>query len=295
MLFGFEKFKMNLLSNESGGGGGTTTTAAPTGETSSTETPPAFVAPEWAKGINVGEDILKAPMFSTIKSVDDVVKGFYHAQKMVGADKIVVPNKNSSSDEWRNYYIKAGLPTSIDEYKPTLPASISEDAFSSELINKAYELNVKPDQLQEIVALMESRNDKLVEDYNKYEQEAIIETGKELRKEWGNGYDLQIARAGKVIKHFAGDESYEAIANSPLANDAAFLRLMAGIGEKLFKEDQFRDIPTVGSLTMTRSDAQAKINEIMGDMKSPYYNSDHAQHKDFVNKVLKYHEIIAEQ
>lgn len=113
----------------SGGGGETPPPAAPDNSAGGGDTPPAFVAPEWAKGINVGEDILKAPMFSTIKSVDDVVKGFYHAQKMVGADKIVVPSKNASADEWKNYYVKAGLPEKFDDYKVELPKSFEDSNF----------------------------------------------------------------------------------------------------------------------------------------------------------------------
>jgi hypothetical protein len=51
---------------------------------------------------------------------------------------------------------------------------------------------------------------------------------------------------------------------------------------------------SVSTFGMTKAEAQSKLNAVMGDMSGPYYNSMHAQHKEYVDKVLKYHEIISE-
>lgn len=291
MLFGFKHFKMNLL-DEGGSGGGGETPPADTGGAGGGETPPAFVAPEWAKGINVGEDILKAPMFSTIKSVDDVVKGFYHAQKMVGADKVVVPSKNASADEWKNYYVKAGLPEKFDDYKVELPKSFENTEFNTEFLKTAYENNIRPDQLQKITEMFEKSNEKLVADYEAEQTENLKSAALALKQEWGQGFQKQIDRANRVIKHFGGEEMHTAIKSSELANNPEFLKLMAKIGEKMTGEDSFQPGATT-TFGMTKEEARSKMNAMYGDPNGPYLNRDHAQHKEFVDNMLKYQEILS--
>jgi len=261
-------------------------------ETTNTTTQDSWTAPEWAKGLSVDQEILKAPMFQSIKSVDDIVKGYHHAQKMVGADKVIVPNKNSSAEEWRNYFVKAGLPEKFDDYKPEIPQSFDNEQFRKTLTTKAYELNIKPDQLSEITKLFDGYNNDIVKEYEADVVNEIKATESALRKEWGEGFEKQIHRANRVVKHFGGEELHKDITNSELANNGQFLRLMAKIGEKMLNEDSFKP-GTTTTFGMTKEEAKSKINAIYGDLNSPYYNKDHAQHKEYLDNMLKYQEILA--
>lgn len=294
MLFGSRYFKMNLLGESSGGGGDTSTTSTPPATTEvPATTAETFTPPEWAKGLNVDQEILKAPMFSSVKDMNDVVKGYYHAQKMVGADKIVVPGKNSSSDEWRNFYIKGGLPEKFEDYKAELPKSFDNQEFNAEFLKTAYENNIRPDQLQKISELFEKSNEKLVAQYEEEQQAAITNVANSLKQEWGQGYEKQIATANRVIKHFGGDELHKQVLESPLANNGEFLRLMAKIGAKMTGEDTFQHGATE-TFGMTKEEARSKMNAMYGDVNSPYMNESHAQHKEFVEKMLKYQEILSQ-
>lgn len=261
-------------------------------DTTASTDAPAFTPPEWAKGVNVDQEILKAPMFSSIKSMDDVVKGFYHAQKMVGADKVVVPGKNSSSDEWRNFYVKGGLPEKFDDYKVELPSTFDDQEFNAEFLKTAYENNVRPDQLQKLTEMFDKSNEKIVAEYEAQQAQELQQTAQELKQEWGQGFEKQIARANRVIKHFGGEEVHKQVLNSELANNKDFLRLMAKIGEKMTGEDSF-NYETTSSFGMTKEEAKSKMNAIYGDMNSPYFNRDHAQHKEFLDKMLKFQEVLA--
>lgn len=278
----------NVLSEGQTGGG----SSEPTSNEPNNTTTETFTPPEWAKGISVDQEILKAPMFQTIKSMDDIVKGYYNAQKLIGSDKVVVPNKNSSSDEWRNFYIKAGLPEKFDDYKAELPKSIDDEAFKGELLKTAYEMNVKPDQLQKIAELMDKHNEKLIQDYETGVQEDIKKVADDLKQEWGQGFEKQIARANRVIKHFGGEEVHKQVLSSDLANNKDFLKLMAKIGEKMTGEDTF-NYETTSTFGMTKEEAKSKMNAIFGDSNSPYFNSQHAQHQEYLDKMLKYQEILS--
>ena len=43
---------------------------------------------------------------------------------MVGKDKVVVPDANSSEEDWAAFYRKAGLPESIDTYELSAPEGL---------------------------------------------------------------------------------------------------------------------------------------------------------------------------
>lgn len=287
-MFLKHKLLMSIMDDGGAGGAGTPPPAD--------NTPPAdtFTPPEWAKGLNVDQEILKAPTFQSIKSLDDVVKGYYHAQKMVGADKVVVPTAKSSPEEWKAFYQKAGLPSKIEDYKVEYPSMFSDKEFNQSLTNKAYELNIRPDQLAEVMKMVDEFGNKLVEGVDAEEEASIKATAEELKKEWGQGFDKQISQVNRLIKHFGGDEVHKAILDSELSSNGQFLRLMSTMANKLLKEDSFMTEASQ-SFGMTKAEAMSKVNAIMGDMNSPYHDENHAQHREFVDKVLKYHEILAEQ
>lgn len=267
--------------------------AAPATEINPSATPPStWTPPEWAKGLSVGEDILKEPMFASVKGMDDVVKGYYHAQKLVGADKIAIPNKNSTQEQWKEYYIKAGLPATPEDYKADLPPSMDNQEFNKSLIAKAYELNIRPDQLTGIASALEAQNDQIVADYEASLKQEMIQTSEALKKEWGQDYQLNLSKAQKTIEHFGGKEMLDAILQSPLASDGNFLRLINGISSKLNVEGTFSQDVTQ-TFGMSAADAQKKINDVYSTPNHPYYDSNSPKHKEAVEEMLRYQKIIA--
>lgn len=295
MRFGQRHMLQNILA-DAGEGGSAGAPPVSTANTA-TETPsgdaPAFVAPEWAKGLTVDPEILKAPMFSSVKNIDDVVKGYYHAQKLVGSDKAIVPGKNATDEEWKAYYVKAGLPESFEDYKAELPSTFDNQDFNAGLLKKAYELNIKPDQLAAIVSEVDKYNEMIVQEYESTQQNEIKSTAESLKKEWGPDFQRNVVQAQRVIKHFAGDAAYEQILNSPLANNGDFLRLMAKIGGQVTKEDTFsQDVTT--TFGMSAADAKRKVNDIYANPKHPFFDDSSPKHKDAVEEMLKYQKIMSQ-
>lgn len=274
------------------GGGGAGSGEGGSAGSAGTGNAGAFTPPEWAKGTTVDPEILKAPMFSSVKTMDDVIKGYYHAQKMVGADKVVVPTKNSSPEEVKAFYQKVGLPEKFDDYKVELPKSFENKEFNDGLLKAAYENNINPTQLQKLTELFEKADEKIVADYEASQIAEIKANAESLRKEWGPGFAKQIDKANRVIKHFGGEEMHGVIAKSDLKNNTDFLRLMAKIGDKMSSEDSFQGGATE-TFSMTKAEAKSKSLAMYADPNGPYLNEQHAQHKEFVEKMLKYQEIMA--
>ena len=54
---------------------------------------------------------------ANFQDMDQFVKSYLHAQKMVGLDKIPVPNKYATEDDWKEVYKRLGAPEKPDQYK----------------------------------------------------------------------------------------------------------------------------------------------------------------------------------
>lgn len=293
MFLGRKYFLMNVMGGIGEGGSGD----GGAGDDGSNIVEPPVVppsVPEWATGIQLDDpNILSEPMFRTITNVSDVVKGYYHAQKMVGADRIPVPGKTATPEEWNAFYQKAnGIPTNKEEYKVELPTTIEDEAFKNALTQKAYELNLRPDQLKEIVAQMEEHNNTIAKNYEAQEAEEIKKVSESFVKKWGNDAKRNMMVAQRAVEHFAGKEGLDAILASPLSNNPTFIDLMFNIGKGMVGEDNFTK-EVIGSFGMSKEDAQREINRITGDMSGPYFDDRHAQHKDMVKKVSDLYKIIS--
>ena len=70
---------------------------------------------------NLSDELKADKSLENIKDIESLAKGYVHAQKLVGADKIPVPNKFATEKDWDAVYEKLGRPKYSDEYKFNLP------------------------------------------------------------------------------------------------------------------------------------------------------------------------------
>ena len=73
----------------------------PTQSATTTETPARFID-------GLAEDIRNEPSLQNIQDVDQLAKGYVHEQRMVGADKIPLPNKHATDEDWNQFYSRLG-------------------------------------------------------------------------------------------------------------------------------------------------------------------------------------------
>src|SRR5210317_1189976 len=90
-----------------------TTTETQTPISSTTEQP--TVAKSWKEAIS--EEFRSDPNISKFTEIDALAKSYINATKMIGQDKVAVPNENSTDDQWNEVYGKLGRPESPDKYK----------------------------------------------------------------------------------------------------------------------------------------------------------------------------------
>ena len=151
--------------------------------------------PEWLKTIDDAE--LKAD--TTLHRYADVAslaKSHVHAQRMVGRDKIPLPGKDASPEDWKRVFNKLGLPEAPDLYKLQKPEGAElSDEFLGSVAKKAFELNILPHQAQELVAWLVKEEAEAAKQAGQSDDDAKQAAWGELQKEWGQGYDKEVRKA----------------------------------------------------------------------------------------------------
>ena len=79
-------------------------------------------AADWKASL--AEEIRADKSLAPIKDINSLAKSYIHAQKLVGVEKIPLPNKHATEEDWNVVYDKLGRPKSPEEYK----YNISKDA-----------------------------------------------------------------------------------------------------------------------------------------------------------------------
>ena len=89
----------------------TTETAQPT---TPAATPAAQPTPSWKDSIS--EEYRKDPNIEKFTEIDALAKSYINATRMIGQDKMIVPNKNFTEDQWSEAYAKMGRPEDSEKY-----------------------------------------------------------------------------------------------------------------------------------------------------------------------------------
>lgn len=284
------KFFPMFPEGEGAGGGGTLLTnqnnegnQSPSKDESA---PPAQNNPpkEQAWYESLPEELKSEASIKNFKDVQSLAKSYLNAQKMIGAEKISIPGKHATEEDWQNVFKKLGLPESVDKYdvKFSDGVTIQED-FIKGFKEAALKAGVLPKQAQALASWFS--------DINKQSEETVAAEIKKnyetqvnnLKKEWGEAFNRNLSRAHGVLNKFADKELIEYLETTGLGNDTRLVKLFASIGES-FKEDSVIN-PGEFSAAMTPKEALSEANKIMGDMGHPYNRADHPNHKKAVEEV----------
>ena len=218
-------------------------------------------------------------------NMDDFVKSYLHSQKLVGSEKINVPNKYSTDDDWKQVYKKLGTPENADGYKYDLPEDhrIEDDVLKS-FSNEAVKLGLLPHQAQGIMKYYNDVINKGVDDQTAHMKVSQEESEKELRKEYGATFDRQIQSAKNLAhatlgKEFVTDTILQD--GSRLGDNPQVIKAFVGLANKL-SEDTMVKGDQVPYLTVPEINKQIASLQQQG---SAYWDKKHPGHTEAVEEV----------
>jgi len=244
-------------------------------------TPPVTTPPSWKDSLPEtirGEASLKA-----IESVDALAQSYINAQKMIGKDRIVVPNQNSAESEWTEAFKKLGLPETVDKYEVKADPEMPEE-FLKQYKAEAHKAGVLPKQAQKLIDWFNTTSKTNMETQKTQVKQQIEKDLGKLKEEWGQAYEPKLEKAHVAAKHFGGDEFINYLKVTGLGNDAGIIKLFAKIGDTL-GEDVFKGTTMTRSSGITPAEAKSRIGAIMSDRSHPYYLAGHANHAQAVAEV----------
>lgn len=242
------------------------------------------------------EDLREEPSLQDFQDVSSLAKSYVHAQKLVGHDKLPLPNSDDDELAWNEVYSRLGRPEDASGYEIGGPDP-EEDGFeldesaAEKFKEAAHKAGLNPKQAQEMM------------DFNldfirgvKAEASQALErrydaSVAELRKELGATYDEKIGLANRALDYFGGDEVVDMLEKYGLDNDPNMVRMFIKIGDEI-GEDRFGEAAaSMGG--MAPAEAKGEIAKLKTDERfmkayTDRYNPGHQDAVQRMQELYKY-------
>ena len=218
-------------------------------------------------------------------NMDDFVKSYLHSQKLVGADKIAIPNKYSTDEDWKKVYKQLGTPETGEGYKYKLPEDHQiEDDTLKNFSNEAVKLGLLPNQANGVMNYYNEIIKQGLSDQAAQQKTAQDEAVVELRKEFGASYQKEIQSAKNLVHATLGKEFIDNSLlqdGTRLGDNPTVIKAFAKLANKLSEDDIVKgDVPSY----LTTSDINKQIAALQ-QPGSAYWDKRHLSHNDAVAEV----------
>ena len=254
-----------------------------------TETQPA--AKTWKEAIS--EEFRNDPNIEKFTEIDALAKSYINATQMIGKDKVAVPNKNSTDDQWNEVYDKLGRPESADKY--TLNAKsevvpIDEQAIK-QFAENAHQLGLNNKQAQGILEFYKNNMEGMAKQAKVDTETAQAQSTQQLRQEWGREFDTNIKKAGALAKANMNPEILDMQLKDGmrLGDHPEIIKGFAKIAG-MMSEDKI--VSTESENVSSNTDVETEISDIMNNKDGPYWNRSHPDHDKVVQQVYTLREMI---
>ncbi|MDA9930437.1 hypothetical protein N9E91_04260 [Alphaproteobacteria bacterium] len=234
------------------------------------------------------EDLRADPSLRNFTDAAGLAKSYVHAQRMIGAEKIALPGKAATEDDWRPVWSKLGAPDSADGYQ------IAGEGFGEQELQsfkeQAYAAGLTGQQAQSMANFLEREAQGSSEAADADMTRISEEYDAELRAEFGAAYEQKHDRAAAAGRAMGIDpQIFDDIRldnGLPLGDHPFIIRLFAGLADQL-GEDTLEGATT--ELVKTPDQAAREIADLTAP-NSPYWDKNHPAHETTVQDVLRLRE-----
>lgn len=238
---------------------------------------------------SIPEDLRNDSAFKDIKDLPSLAKGYVHAQRMIGYDKVAIPGEKATPEELNTFYTKLGRPEKPEAYGIKDPQGVQINAeLKTGFLGKAHELGLTTKQAQGLFGWYNEFGGsfaKQAEDQALVSQENAV---KELKTEFGAAYNERMAQASQavdwVVENVKGAKDFKDVLDgSRIGDHPVMVRVFAKIGEMLSEDGQLKGAGQggAGNGAMTPDEAQARLAEFnaSSEKMKAYQDPAHPNHK----------------
>ena len=251
------------------------------------------VATESATPINfidsLPEDVRAEPSLKNFSDVGGLAKSYVHAQRLIGADKVPIPGKSATDEDWNMIYSRLGRPDDAKGYEVKMPKAY-EDAETSAFKEAAFAAGLNGKQASVMAEMLDKQLNGRAESYNSNAEELKHSSKMELMQEYGAAFEQNMKAAYTAAQHFAdpGMLEIELADGRQLGDLPEVVKMFASLANEI-KEDNVEGSAQSG--VMTPIEANREIAELQA-LGSPYWDKTNPQHESYVNRVLELNEML---
>ena len=240
---------------------------------------------------SIPEEYKEEKSLENINSMEDLLKGYVHAQKLVGSNKIPVPNKHATEEDWNDVFKRLGAPDSPEGYQYNLKDQEMDTGQLQQFNQTAHRLGLLPKQAEGLVKFYNELNGNIAANQEDQAAQAQLNTETELKKEYGPQFAKRLDQAKKLAVSTLGQEFLENTYlkdGSRLGDNLSVIKAFSSLADKL-SEDEI--IKGDGTGYMTAKEIEKEIDELTQE-GSPYWNKTHPNHQKNIQEVLKLREML---
>jgi len=228
---------------------------------------------------------------SNFRDMGDFVKSYLSAQKIVGADKIPVPNKFATEDDWKAVFNKLGAPETPDDYKYNFKEGEVDQELVSSFNQHAHKLGLLPQQAESLIRYYNDMNEGSSIQAEERASETRLHTENELKKEFGPQYVKRLDQAQRLASSTLGNDFLEntyLADGSRLGDNLSVVKAFSELADKLSEDEVVKGD---SSSYMTANEIEKEINSLTEE-GSPYWTKTHPNHQKAVQEVYKLRELL---
>tara|TARA_Y100000593_G_scaffold40145_1_gene77389 strand:+ start:1422 stop:2225 length:804 start_codon:yes stop_codon:yes gene_type:complete len=248
----------------------------------------ANAAPQPAFNQTLPEDLRNEPSLKNFTDAGSLAKSYVHAQRMIGADKIAIPGKSATPEEWRGIYQKLGAPEKPEDYA----FEGLDEAAEKQLRQSAFDAGLNQSQANKFVEHIKSRKQSESDSQNSFLEQSTRDTEALLKKEYGQAYDHKMQAAAAAARQLLGNvdimDNITLADGRQLGNVPEILKMFVNLSE-MIGEDKLLGETT--EMVMTPAEAKRQQDEVRR-LDGPYWDSSHPEHKAYYEESLRLEEYI---
>lgn len=256
--------------------------------------------PNWKDSLP--EEIRSHKSLADIKDLGALAQSYIDAQATMGTS-IRIPGPDAGDEAFKNFHAKLAekvpglIPTPNPDSEEQMGALYDRMGRPKEAIGYEHPDGVDPTQMADFATLAHTLGltkkqykgmlTSLLEHTTKKDEatNANFDAGiRKLKQDWGIVYEDNLQLVQSVMKGTGAPKEFmELAANNKLPADS--LVWLHAIGKQLgseginFQKDE-------STTRLAPAEAKARADEIMDDMKGPYWDGGHPQHAEYVKRVV---------
>ena len=242
---------------------------------------------------SISEEFRSDPSIEKFTEIDALAKSYINATKMIGQDKVVIPNNNSTDDQWSEVYSKLGRPETADQYKLNVKSDVvnfDEGAIKS-FAEQSHKLGLNNKQAEGILDFYKNNMEGTAQQSKIDTETAQVQAEQQLRQEWGRDFEGKVKQAGALAKANINPDvlDMQLQDGTRVGDHPEIIKGFAKIAN-MMSEDKI--VSTESENVDTMKDIQSEITTLTNDTNSPYWNKNHPDHDKVVQQVYTLREML---